>query len=231
MVTRLRNHVAFVIHSVHRRYPGVKIIVADDEYIGVGEEEWERLSETFADFNVSYVQTLPRSGLSAGRNALVSACHTEFLVLLDDDVFFTPSSRLELLLERLEGDPTLHIAAGAYSQYSSATARSGVNDYSLVFSKAKEAGSWCLLRLLVLRRGVLTSAPCSLALAHFSRATGTRTRLRSRRRASVTPFTPRTISSWRARTRCADTSGTPRCLSSSTSTSSSSCTRLITEIN
>ena len=49
-----------------------------------------------------YVQLVPRVGLSAGRNALVEACTTKYFVLLDDDVFFTASTRLELMLEVLE---------------------------------------------------------------------------------------------------------------------------------
>ena len=36
VVTKLRNHVQFIIHSIHRRYPGVRVLVADDEYVGVG---------------------------------------------------------------------------------------------------------------------------------------------------------------------------------------------------
>ena len=31
-VTSLRNHVGFILHSIHRMYPGVRVLVADDEY-------------------------------------------------------------------------------------------------------------------------------------------------------------------------------------------------------
>ena len=81
VVTKLRNHVHFILHSIHARYPGMRVIVADDEYVGVGGEEWRRMSELFADYNVTYVQLTPRSGLSAGRNALVDACTTKCAAL------------------------------------------------------------------------------------------------------------------------------------------------------
>ena len=142
-VTNLRNHVSFILHSIHRRYPGVRVIVADDEYIGVGREEWRRLSEVMDDFNVTYVQLVPRSGLSAGRNALVEACTTRYLVLLDDDVFFTASTRLELMLEVLEARPEVQIVAGAYAQYHSPKATVAVDDYSVLFEPmAGQQGTW-----------------------------------------------------------------------------------------
>ena len=58
-------------------YPGVRIIVSDDEYVGVAREEWRRLTDLMNDYNVTYVQLVPRVGLSAGRNALVEACTTK----------------------------------------------------------------------------------------------------------------------------------------------------------
>ena len=44
------------------------------------------MQELMSDYDVTYVQLVPRTGLSGGRNALVSACTTKYLVLLDDDV-------------------------------------------------------------------------------------------------------------------------------------------------
>ena len=62
---------------VSQRYPGVQMIVADDEYVGVAREEWRRLTDLMNDLNVTYVQLVPRVGLSAGRNALADACRTK----------------------------------------------------------------------------------------------------------------------------------------------------------
>ena len=178
-VSHLRNHIHFILHSIHRRYPGLRVIVADDEYIGVAREEWRRLTDLMNDFNVTYVQLVPRVGLSAGRNALIEACTTRslspspmgslnarvpvyvppvspsravcvwavphrYLVLLDDDVFFTASTRLDVLLDTLESDPTIQLAAGSYVQYNSTAATAEINDYSLNFEKVPGApdGYW-----------------------------------------------------------------------------------------
>lgn len=143
VVTKLRNHLHFILHTIHRRYPGIRILVADDEYVGVGGEEWRRMHELIGALNVTYVQLIPRTGLSGGRNALVDACSTRYLALLDDDVFFVASTRLELLLEQLEADNSLQIAAGTYTQYSSSEAAPYVHDYSLRFEQSTtEPASW-----------------------------------------------------------------------------------------
>ena len=145
VITRLRNHVQFILHSIRLRYPDISIIIADDEYVGVAKDEWDRLMAVITDLNVSYLRLVPRVGLSAGRNALVEACTTPYIVLLDDDVFFTPATRLELLLSALESNPNTTVAAGSYIQYDSHAAHSGasvdVNDYSLLFTDEGE-GVW-----------------------------------------------------------------------------------------
>lgn len=47
VVTKLRNHAHFILHSIHRRYPGIRLLVADDEYVGVGGEEWRSTRTSF----------------------------------------------------------------------------------------------------------------------------------------------------------------------------------------
>ena len=96
------------------------------------------MHELLHDLSATYVQLVPRTGLSGGRNALVDACKTEYIVILDDDVFFTPTTRLELLLEQLESQTSVQIAAGAYTQYSSSDAAPYVHDYSLLFDASKD---------------------------------------------------------------------------------------------
>ena len=58
-------------HHTHARSPRCH------RYVGVGGEEWRRMQELMSDYNVTYVQLIPRVGLSAGRNALVEACTTK----------------------------------------------------------------------------------------------------------------------------------------------------------
>ena len=66
-----------------------------------------------------------------------------YLVLLDDDVFFSASTRLDDLLDTLEAQPQVAVAAGAYAQYSSREASMYVHDYSLRFAASTtEADCW-----------------------------------------------------------------------------------------
>jgi len=117
----------------------VRIIVADDEYVGVPVEEWRRLTGILTDLNVTYLQLLPRTGLSAGRNALVESCTTKYLVILDDDVFFGAATRLDTMLAVLEAKPDIQLVAGAYAQYNSYEGATAVNDYSLLFEQTSAA--------------------------------------------------------------------------------------------
>ena len=75
----IRLALYFILHSIHARYPGVRVVVADDEYVGVGREEWRRLTELMDTFNVTYVQLEPRSGQrSALYVADAASCSTHF---------------------------------------------------------------------------------------------------------------------------------------------------------
>jgi hypothetical protein len=65
-----------------------------------------------------------------------------YLVILDDDVFFTSATRLEVLLDTLEAQPQIHVAAGSYTQYDSHKSMAEVNDYSLLFEATTEPGHW-----------------------------------------------------------------------------------------
>lgn len=82
----------------------LRILVADDGGIADSDLLWG--AELLA---------LPEgTGLSAGRNALVSATRTPFLAMLDDDVLFHNSTRLDVLLAALAQSPGLSLAAGCY---------------------------------------------------------------------------------------------------------------------
>ena len=75
-----------------------------------------------------------------GANWTLKLCR--YLVILDDDVFFTSATRLEVLLDTLEADPHVHVAAGSYTQYDSHKGLAEVNDYSLLFEATGESGQW-----------------------------------------------------------------------------------------
>ena len=82
----------------------LRVLIADDG--GMVDKE--------AIWGAELVALPAGSGLSAGRNALVAAVHTPFLAMLDDDVLFHTSTRLEVLHRALVENEKLVLAAGCY---------------------------------------------------------------------------------------------------------------------
>ena len=83
---------------------------------------------------VCHSSVITKSRLDANWTLLLC----RYLVILDDDVFFTSATRLEVLLDTLEADPHVHVAAGSYTQYDSHKGLAEVNDYSLLFEATGE---------------------------------------------------------------------------------------------
>ncbi|XP_002741571.1 beta-1,4 N-acetylgalactosaminyltransferase 1-like [Saccoglossus kowalevskii] len=81
-----------LIDSVHKFYPDMKIVVADDSENPVKIER-ENVRHYFMPF---------REGYFAGRNLALSQVRTKFAVYVDDDMFFTDETKLEVMLEKLE---------------------------------------------------------------------------------------------------------------------------------
>ena len=81
------------IASIRRFYSSVPVIVADDS----------REPVRFADRSI-IVHRMPfDSGVSRGRNFLVSQVRTTYLLMCDDDHVFTRHTKLERMIDRLEG--------------------------------------------------------------------------------------------------------------------------------
>ncbi|XP_002731223.1 beta-1,4 N-acetylgalactosaminyltransferase 1-like [Saccoglossus kowalevskii] len=81
-----------LVNSVHQLYDKLTIIVADD-------------SEKPVKINKPYVKhyTMPYlEGYFAGRNLALSQVTTEYVMYVDDDVFFTSNTKLESLIEKME---------------------------------------------------------------------------------------------------------------------------------
>ncbi|XP_070556244.1 beta-1,4 N-acetylgalactosaminyltransferase 1-like [Ptychodera flava] len=87
-----------MINSVHEYYPGMTIIVADDS------KDIERVT----DPNVKQFIMPFAEGWFAGRNLALSQVRTPYFFILDDDMVFTKTTKLEKLVEILE-DPNLKI--------------------------------------------------------------------------------------------------------------------------
>ena len=94
-----------LLQTVRHRYGyGMRVLVADDGGVADETQLW----------GAELIVLPAAAGLSAGRNALVSATRTPFLAIVDDDVLFHNATSLNVLLAALEKDPAAAIAAGCY---------------------------------------------------------------------------------------------------------------------
>lgn len=102
-----------LLRSIRRLYGGIRVIVADDRPTSV-ELEDPNAQTTTDKHGATWLTLPPASGLSYGRNKLVTAARTPFVLLIDDDVRFHEHSSIETLLAALLRDPSLAVAAGCY---------------------------------------------------------------------------------------------------------------------
>jgi GT2 family glycosyltransferase len=99
-----------LVDSITARYPGAPLNIADDSELDEDTASYyaglERQGHqvVLLPFNV---------GVSAGRNALVDRTSRPYLLLLDDDRVFTEDTSLEALLDVLQADPSIGVAAGS----------------------------------------------------------------------------------------------------------------------
>ena len=93
-----------LVQSIRWFYPHVPIVIADN-----GDEPAE-ISD------VTYLKLPFDCGLSAARNALIDNLNTPFLVVLEDDFYFTEETKLEAFLDVLESDSTVGAVGGSLWQ-------------------------------------------------------------------------------------------------------------------
>ena len=102
--TRYRlSHVANLITSFHKHYPGTKVIVADDfnpSYPAQAPEAWLRLYDGGKNELITYIQV--EEGISNGRNIALQLTTTEYALFVDDDHVFTDQSNISVLLRVLQ---------------------------------------------------------------------------------------------------------------------------------
>jgi len=79
-----------LVRSIRRYYPQLRVIVGDDSVTA------------FPRTDVDYVRLPVDIGVAAGRNAMLELVETPYFLTLDDDLAFTPQTRLERLVETLE---------------------------------------------------------------------------------------------------------------------------------
>lgn len=88
------------IDSVRKYYPDIKIYVADDSDESFIGEPTKIRSEK----NIFYWKMPFNSGLSSGRNFLVSKVLSKYVLLCDDDFIFCDETKLEYLQDKIESD-------------------------------------------------------------------------------------------------------------------------------
>ncbi|XP_070554724.1 beta-1,4 N-acetylgalactosaminyltransferase 1-like [Ptychodera flava] len=81
-----------LISSVHKFYPGITILIADDS----------EFPEKIEAANVKQYIMPFAEGWFAGRNLLVSQVRTKYFLWVDDDFVFTSGTRLERFIEKFE---------------------------------------------------------------------------------------------------------------------------------
>ena len=82
------------IQKIHRFYPDLKILLADDS----------RTSTPISDKTVQVYKLPFDSGVSEGRNFLLSKAETDLFLMMDDDHFFNRDTRIEKMIDILESN-------------------------------------------------------------------------------------------------------------------------------
>ncbi|XP_070582094.1 beta-1,4 N-acetylgalactosaminyltransferase 1-like [Ptychodera flava] len=130
------NCIFRLIESVHKFYPGMTILVADD-------------SENPQNIDNPNVQQfiMPFSeGWFPGRNLLLSQVRTKFFLWVDDDYVFTENTILENFLEKLE-DPAVNLdIVGAFFQSEDGYKHIQTRFYKSIELDPGDEGGDCLRR-------------------------------------------------------------------------------------
>ncbi|XP_074117336.1 beta-1,4 N-acetylgalactosaminyltransferase 2-like isoform X6 [Sminthopsis crassicaudata] len=91
--TFLRPHkLQILLKSIREFYPDVTVIVADDS------EKPEKINDNYVEH---YIMPFGK-GWFAGRNLAVSQVSTKYVLWVDDDFFFTKTTKIEALVDVLE---------------------------------------------------------------------------------------------------------------------------------
>jgi glycosyltransferase involved in cell wall biosynthesis len=97
------------IASIRKFYPSIQIIVADDSPKDI---QTKNVKE-FGRLPGVKILGLPFDvGLSAGRNAIVKACDTKYLQIIDDDTIFRNKTKIEILYRFLEEHNEYNLIGG-----------------------------------------------------------------------------------------------------------------------
>ena len=96
--TLMRDESLFhCVRTLKQHYPSIHVIVADDGHCT--DEKESKLKDLGVE---KYLRMSWNQGLSAGRNVLIDACETPYILLCDDDFSFTENSHIERLRKLMD---------------------------------------------------------------------------------------------------------------------------------
>jgi glycosyltransferase involved in cell wall biosynthesis len=104
------DYLKLCVQSLRDTYPDIKIIVGDDGHITPEKARF------FHDLGIDYYAMDWDQGICKGRNFLVDKVKTPYVLIGDDDFFYTPEARLQDLRKLME---VSDLAAGAVMQNNS----------------------------------------------------------------------------------------------------------------
>ena len=114
---RLSQVVRF-IKSLHKFYPGTRIIVADEYYTQYDyrkfPEDWLQLYKSTPKDLISYIRT--RQGVGLGRKIATMLADTKYILVADDDFIVTENTNLMTLVKALD-TTDLTVASGAVNDH------------------------------------------------------------------------------------------------------------------
>jgi len=87
-----------LVASIRDYYPSVRVLIANDGPLPLADVPW-----LATDGHAEELRLPPDSGISVGRNALVDAATTPYILLLDDDHLFDEQTDLARLLRAADG--------------------------------------------------------------------------------------------------------------------------------
>ncbi|XP_034568207.1 beta-1,4 N-acetylgalactosaminyltransferase 2-like [Notolabrus celidotus] len=117
-----------LIKSIRSFYSKIPIIIADDSFD----------PEKITGENIQHYIMPPAQGWFAGRNLAISQVTTKYLLWVDDDFVFTEKTKIEELVNIMEGVPELDVLGGSVE---------GKQFYfTLVYDEGQEMDGGCLLR-------------------------------------------------------------------------------------
>lgn len=98
------------VRSLADTYPGINIIVAENA------EYNKDTAEICRQYNAKYVVLPYDSGVCVARNRLVQLVETEYVLVGDDDFFYTPEARVDEMAAFLDGHPEFDTIGGRVKQ-------------------------------------------------------------------------------------------------------------------